>query len=315
MHKKLRVGTDCSGIEAPIQALLRLNWSFVHLFSSDIDPYCRQVISNNYHVKKIYKDITKRDHMLLPPLDLYVAGFPCQSFTGLRKDAKGLNDSRGTIFFECLKTIKATRPKCFLLENVSGLLTHDNGNTFMVILDSLHKLRKYYIYHTLLNSKDYGLPQNRPRVYIIGVQKCIKNSKCFHFPDPIPLTTKVSDLMDKKLRVQTTLTPNMIEVVKNRVQRKHGKPKDNYIVNVGVGVNGFGSAMKDISPCLMANAHRYYSTKFKRFLTGREYLRLQGFPDSFKTLSDDRITKKQAGNSMSVSVIQAILQQLEKFLF
>jgi site-specific DNA-cytosine methylase len=82
--------------------------------------------------------------------------------------------------------------------------------------------------------------------------------------------------------------------------------KDNYIVNVGASVNGFGSAMKEICPCLMANAHKYYSTKYKRFLTAQEYLRLQGFPDTFKPLSDEKITKKQAGNSMSVNVLKCL---------
>ena len=311
----IRVGTDCSGIEAPIVALeLLSDLPFVHLFSSEIDENCRKVIQMNYSPQKMYKDITTRNHSRLPALDLYIAGFPCQAFSGLRHDASGFQDPRGTIFFECLETIRHTKPKCFVLENVRGLLSHDSGNTFDTIIKSLQDLRLYHIFYRVLNTLDYDLPQNRPRVYIVGIKKSIKGSKCFKFPDPVPLQTKVSSLMDKNVRSNVVLTPNMLEVARERVRRKGGKMTDNYIVNVNGSVGGFGSAMKEISPCLLANAFNFYSTKHKRVLTAREYLRLQGFPETFKTLSDERTTKKQAGNSMSVNVLMAIFRQLKPFL-
>jgi len=310
----LKVGTDCSGIEAPIMALQQLKIKHKHLFSSEIDENCRKVIRLNYCPSIIYDDITTRDHNQLPSLDMYVAGFPCQSFSGLRHDAQGFNDPRGTIFFECLETIRYTQPKCFLLENVRGLISHDDGKTFKTILKSLKNLKKYNIYSKVLNTQDYGLPQNRPRVYIIGIDKKIAGSKHFKFPDPFPLKKKVSDLMDKSLKIKENLTPNMINVIRNRVSRKNGNTRENYIVNANGSVNGFGSAMKEISPCLLANAFNFYSTKYKRFLTSREYLRLQGFPDSFISLDDEKITKKQAGNSMSVNVLMLLLGSLNNLL-
>jgi len=114
----LKVGTDCSGIEAPIQALEILKIKYKHLFSSEIDPRTRNLIECNYEPEIIYQDITKRKHTELPKLDLYVSGFPCQSFSGLGK-REGFEDQRGrgTIFFECFETIKATKPEMFIVEN------------------------------------------------------------------------------------------------------------------------------------------------------------------------------------------------------
>jgi len=307
----IKVGTDCSGIEAPIQTLRLLNIKHIHLFSSEMDEYCRQVIHMNYHPQILYTDITQRDHRELPLLDLYIAGFPCQSFSGLNKEAKGLLDPRGTIFFECVKTIRCTLPKVFIFENVKGLVSHDLGKTFQVILDQLHALRQYHIYHQILNTVHYNLPQNRPRIYIVGIHKKLSHSDSFHFPESIPLTLKVSDLMDlHSSPIKTELTMNMKQVIRNRVKRKKGKLTDNYIVNVSASVDGFGSAMKEICPCLMANASKYYSTKYKRFLNAQEFLRLQGFPSSFQSLPDEKRTKKQAGNSMSINVLKHLFLQL-----
>lgn len=311
---RIRVGTDCSGIEAPIVALKLLGIPFDHMFSSDIDENCRKVIQMNFRPRKMYTDVTKRDHSLLPKLDLYVAGFPCQAFSGLRHDATGFQDPRGTIFFECAETIRHTRPRCFLLENVRGLLSHDNGRTFDTIIHYLNNMDMYHVSYAVLNTIDYNLPQNRPRVYIIGIRKNIRRRECFKFPDPVSLKINVSHLMDKDVISDYVLTQNMKQVVKNRIARKHGKMTDNYIVNVNGSVRGFGSAMKDVSPCLLANAFNFYSTRYKRILTAREYLRLQGFPDWFRPLPNETITKKQAGNSMSVNVLMAIFSHLSPFL-
>lgn len=253
----IHVGTDCSGIEAPIVALEKMKVKHRHLFASEVDDKCAQVIRMNSRPKALHKDITKRDHSKLPALDLYVAGFPCQAFSGLRHDASGFQDPRGTIFFECVETIRHTKPKCFLLENVRGLLSHNAGTTFETIIRTLKKMSAYHISYALLNTIDYNLPQNRPRVYIVGVRKDLRGAQCFRFPEAVPLRVKVSDLMDKDVRSDFILTANMKKVVEDRVARKNGKMRDNYIVNVNGSVGGFGTAMKDVSPCLLANAYNF----------------------------------------------------------
>lgn len=182
------------------------------------------------------------------------------------------------------------------------------------ILHCIRRLRIYHVFYKILNSIDYNLPQNRPRVYIVGIRKDIAHSRDFQFPQSQPLLINVSSIMDRRVRPSTTLTPNMLAVAQERVRRKRGKMTDNYIINVNGSVNGFGSAIKEVSPCLLANAFNFYSTKYRRILTAREHLRLQGFPDSFKALPDEKITKKQAGNSMSVNVLMALYRQLRPFL-
>jgi DNA (cytosine-5)-methyltransferase 1 len=182
----LRVGTDCSGIEAPIQALIQMNIPFKHVFCSDIDKYCIQSIKANYNPEIIFGDkdgdfpegdITKRDINDVPDIDLYICGFPCQPFS-MAGERKGFNDKRGNVFFNCLELIERKQPKYFILENVKGLISHDKKNTWKVICDELLKLEKYgYIVKwKILNTKDYGIPQNRERIFIVG------NKEDFEWP-------------------------------------------------------------------------------------------------------------------------------------
>ena len=219
----IRVGTDCSGIEAPIVALHMSNIPFHHVFGSEIDENCRKVIRLNFSPLRLYRDITERDHSLLPGLDLYVAGFPCQAFSGMRHDADGFNDPRGTIFFECLETIRRTRPRCFILENVAGLLSHDSGNTMKTILHSIRRLRTYHVFYKILNSIDYNLPQNRPRVYIVGIRKDIPHSGDFQFPQSQPLLINVSSIMDRHARSSQRSHPTCSPSHRSASGGKEGK--------------------------------------------------------------------------------------------
>jgi DNA-cytosine methyltransferase len=188
---KLRVGTDCSGIEAPIQALTQLGIPFTHVFSSDIDKFCIQSIKANYEPQILFGDkdgpfpngnITTRSIDDVPDIDLYVCGFPCQPFSQAG-DRKGFKDKRGNVFWSCLEVIETKQPKYFILENVKGLLGHDKpvgtkrgkyGNTFNVIWSALIELEKYgyKVQWKVMNTRDYGIPQNRERVYFVGTKGC-----------------------------------------------------------------------------------------------------------------------------------------------
>ena len=158
------VNTDCSGMEAPLQALCNLGLEVTHGFSSDIDPHVRATINANFPPKHcLYRDLTKRDHAKAPTCNLYVAGFPCQPFStaGLQQ---GFNDSkkRGKIFFHVRDYIEEQTPKVFMLENVSGLVKLKKGQYFQAILESLKMLSTpYNIHDYLLNTKDHGVPQSR----------------------------------------------------------------------------------------------------------------------------------------------------------
>lgn len=303
----IRVGTDCSGIEAPLQALKALNIPYNHVFASEIDKTARGLLIKNYGKPKYFSDdITKRQHSRLPEVDLYIAGFPCQAFSHLGNRG-GFDDlkGRGLIFFECYETIICTKPSMFILENVKGLLTHDKGYTIKLIIDSLKKL-DYDIYIDLLNTKNYGLPQNRERVYIVGLRKGQYGS--FSYPEPIPLEISVSDIVaESTYTPPTPLTPHKKQILDDLLRYDIidtlNKP---WVVNLNCSSYKRSSPMLDISPCLMASGAIYYVTSAKRNLTPDEFLKLQGFL-RFDVDGEYAKIYSVAGNSMSVPVIAFII--------
>ena len=200
------IGTDFSGIGAPEMALKYLGIDFESVFACEIDKYARQSFKQLHKPKTFYNDITTRNHKEVEQLDLYVAGFPCQAFSMAGK-RKGFEEARGTLFFNVAEFIKINQPKVFVLENVKGLLSHDKGNTFQTIVDilsngggtqngqiSLDVFEDglgYHIYWQVLNTKDYGIPQNRERIFIVG----FKDFREFSFPKPIDLKLRLGDML------------------------------------------------------------------------------------------------------------------------
>jgi len=318
----LRVGTDCSGIEAPIMALTLMGIDFIHEFSCDNDKNVLESIKANYNPKKIYEDIFERDLKKLPNIDMYVLGFPCQSFstigqrTGkigkqLRK-ARFSKKGKGNIFFEGFKVIKAKKPKFFILENVKGLITHNKGETFQIIKKHLKSLKKYNIYIEILNTKDFNIPQNRNRLYIIGIKKSM--DKGFKFPKNIKSTVSLNKILSKNSD-KNKLISSKKKILKNKIKEKKIKKGDTWIINLNSSGGPWTTAMKNISPCVITTCNMFYLTNKKRFLTPRECLRLQGFPNQFKIVVSKNKAFKQAGNSMSVNVISFILKNIIKSIF
>tara|TARA_Y100000310_G_scaffold334438_1_gene414210 strand:- start:1013 stop:2029 length:1017 start_codon:yes stop_codon:yes gene_type:complete len=313
----LSVGTDCSGIEAPIHALQLLNIQVNHKFSCDNDPEVIKSIQENYNPEVIYTDIMTRDHTKLPHVDLYIAGFPCQSFSLLGK-RHGFNDPKnGTVFFHCWETIKYVKPKIFILENVKGLINHDNKQTFKTILDYLNKFKQYNIYYDIYNTSDYGLPQNRERIFIIGLHK--KLFKKFKKPLPIKLEIMVSDIIDRLISKNTIfgkITEHKLDVLYDLMKRgKIDNLNNPWCVNLNVSSSKRTTPMLNKCPCLLAGNGGdciYYFTPIRRRLTPREYLRLQGFSDTFR--QSENLTNgkmyKQVGNSMSTSVLCFIYEAI-----
>jgi DNA (cytosine-5)-methyltransferase 1 len=169
---------DISGLEGWSQSQLPTCIGF-----SEIDKYAVQIYQQHYPTHKNYGDITKVTAEELPDFDLIVGGFPCQSFSIAGKRG-GFNDTRGTLFFEIARIIKAKRPRLLLLENVKGLLSHDEGRTFGVIISTLDELG-YDLQWQVLNSKDFGVPQNRERVFIVGHLRGTPRPEVFPFGESI----------------------------------------------------------------------------------------------------------------------------------
>ena len=252
----MKIGTDFSGIGAPEMALKYLGIDFESVFACEIDKYARQSFAQLHNPQTFYNDITKRNHKEVEQLDLYVAGFPCQSFSMAGK-CKGFDEARGTFFFNVAEFIQINQPKLFVLENVKGLLSHDKGNTFQTIVDILSNNGGtqngqisldvfedglgYHIYWQVLNTKNYGIPQNRERIFIVG----FKDFREFIFPKPMELKLRLGDMLQDN--------PNSKYLLSNKLIESFSKHKERHTEKG----NGFKWEVKkndDIANCLRANA-------------------------------------------------------------
>ena len=242
-------------------------------------------------------------------------GFPCTSFSIAGKRAGFEDDKSGHLFFEALRIIKAKQPKVFFLENVKNLVSHDKGNTFKVITDSL-KEEGYHFRYQVLNSMNYGnVPQNRERIYMVGFKNKEECDK-FYFPEPIPLTntiekiTKPYDKKDEKYYYENSkYYPMLKETITNkdtvyqlrRIYVRENKKGVSPTLTANMGTGGHNV------PLIIDN----YGI---RKLTPRETLLLQGFPEDYKIpekMANSHVYK-QAGNSVTVTVIERIAKNIIK---
>lgn len=295
----LRIGTDCSGIESPICALNNLGIDYEHVFSCEIDKYARKTIEANYKPSIIYEDI--RTNKIVENLDIYVAGPPCQSYSysGLRK---GIEDIRGTIFNEVIRTIGIIKPKVFIIENVIGLLTIHNGEYWKFITSQLEELENYSIYYKILNTKDYGIPQNRQRVFIVGINNNHYLGN-FKFPEKIE-SRNIKEFID-----YSVVSKNRPPIRKQEVLETLRKSKATFL-NLG-WQNFKENSYEHYSPCIVAQASMW-CVPLNRKCTVKELLALQGFPKDFKQVVSDTQFKKQIGNSMSVNVLEKLFIEIFK---
>ena len=248
----------------------------------------------------------------IPDHDILVGGFPCQAFSqaGLKK---GFEDTRGTLFFEIARIIKYKQPKAFLLENVKNLLGHDHGKTYSIIEKTLLELG-YDVNLLVYHAKDFGVPQNRERIYIVGFNKqSVPNYRDFTAPKPPMPQTRVGDILESNVDSKYTISDKLWE---GHQRRK----KDNKAAGKGFGYSLFN----ENSPYTNTISARYYKDGSEilieqkgsnpRKLTPREAARLQGFPDNFIIPVSDTQAYKEFGNSVAVPVINAIAIEIIKVL-
>jgi len=296
----IKIGTDCSGIEAPIEALKKIcdkyDLSFTHVFSSEIDKYALQYIKDNHNPNIIFGDMTKRNINDVPDIDLYVSGFPCQPFSRANKFKTSV-DPRLNLFNNCLEVIRNKKPKIFILENVKTLATLNNGKYFNEILEILNSLNIYHIHWKVINSKDCGIPQCRDRLYIIGISR--EYSKYdFLFPEKKQMKD-IKDFIDD--------TDNTImEIKKCNETLFQNIPNNSVFIDIGFREAKFPNSNK-WAPCITAQPNMWCVPK-NRKANIKEYLNLQGFPTKniVQNISDHQF-KKKIGNSMTVDVIEGLL--------
>jgi DNA (cytosine-5)-methyltransferase 1 len=260
-------------------------------------------------------------------IDMMVGGSPCQSFSSNGKRL-GIADTRGTLFFDYARLLDEISPRCFIFENVKGMIVHDGGRTWKIVKDTFEELN-YNIYlsrnadgteRAVLNAKEFGIPQNRERIFLVGIRKDIKLKSKFVFPEPIRLTKSVEDFLDEKVPEKYYLAQKGFEFVTTHPTRAQVGQKVMNCQKANQQFNWNGDFI--FEPLQKFKGGRppkkAFVGEFKgqlgvcRMFTPRECLRLMGFPDDFKMAEKDTVMYRQCGNSIVVDVLEAIVVQLQK---
>lgn len=281
------------------------------VFSSEFNKFSAKTYAANFG-EEPSGDITQIDAKDIPDHDILVGGFPCQAFSQAGKK-QGFNDARGTLFFEIARILKEKRPKAFLLENVKNLRGHDQGKTFETIMGILNELG-YDVHAQVLAAKDFGVPQNRERIYIVGFDKeKVRNYKDFTFPIPPKPQTKLGNILEQNVDQKYTISDKLWQ---GHQRRKH----DNAAAGKGFGYSLFN----EDSPYTSTISARYYKDgseilieqkgKNPRKITPREAARLQGFPEQYIIPVSDTQAYKQFGNSVAVPVVNAVAKEIIRVL-
>lgn len=305
----LRVGTAFSGIGAPEWALKQLGVEHSNEFMVEIDKNARKSYLANFTPKQAFEDITKINYQAMNDIDIFFFGSPCQSFS-MQGKRGGLEDTRGTLVYNGLQIIKAKQPKYFVYENVKGMLSHDGGNTFNVIKAAFDELN-YTIAYKVLNAKNYASPQNRERLFIVGIRKDINQT--FEFPQPLPYIPSINDIIKEGEDYSKLLLST-----KNLVKKVPNSKTDIKIVAEYSHLNYASDkricSTQGISPCLTKGGSktRFFDTKNNvyRRLSEKELSRIQGFGDEYVFPVANTHIKEQLGNSMAVQVIESLLKNL-----
>tara|TARA_R110002126_G_scaffold100416_1_gene231931 strand:- start:224 stop:1300 length:1077 start_codon:yes stop_codon:yes gene_type:complete len=354
----IKVGSDFSGVGAFNQTLMRLGIEYDEVFACDMDKYARETFIHNYGEPKYYpKDVYERE---IPEesLDLYMASPPCQAFS-LAGKRLGKDDKRGVLFFNSHEFIKKNKPRYFIFENVKGLLSDDNGNTFkewvnmlggksvngLPVLFAYEDSVPYHIYYKVMNAKKHGVPQNRERVFIIGIRDDKDNH--FRWAKEEHLTKQLKDVLENQVDEKYFLSEKMINVLrhhKNQIINKDtpsqsacihagyfkmGGRDQQYLkiksatkkgyekANEGDSINFSvpnsktrrGRVGKQVAQALDTQCNQAVLQDQIRRLTPRECFRLMDFPDNFTWNCSDTQAYKQAGNSIVVRCLELIIKQ------
>lgn len=359
-NNKIRIATVFSGIGAIEQALLKMKLPYEIVFACDngereieqsyeeiIEYSKKNQLSNakiNKYIKELYSQTNKPNYMkqsyfanykiteskwhedirfidgndYTNQVDLFVGGSPCQSFSMIGK-RHGLEDARGTLFYDYARLVKEIQPKVFIYENVVGMLNHDKGKTWETIKSIFNSL-EYKLYATVLNSVDYGIPQNRKRLFVVGFKD--KNID-FSFPKPIKLTTTMFDYLEFKVNPLHYLGKKGFEFVSNPKNINRARV-NNDIIRTQKANQQFNWNGDFVFESLNEKKHnddilkRAYVGIWKgrqgviRQLSHRECLRLMGFSDSFKIVVPNIQIYRQAGNSIVVNVLEEIIKEIFK---
>ncbi len=298
------------------------------IFTSEWDKYSKQTYQANFG-EIPFGDITKdKTKSYIPDdFDVLCAGFPCQAFS-IAGRRGGFEDTRGTLFFDVAEIIKKKQPKAIFLENVKGLRNHDKGKTLATILNVLREDLNYYVPDPqIINAKDFGVPQNRERIFIVGFRKDL-GIEDFQYPEPTNKSAILEDILEEQeVSVKYYLSTTYLQTLKNHRARHESKgngfgyeiiPNDgtaNAVVCGGMGRERnllLDDRLTNFKPVTKISGQ--VNREGVRKMTPREWARLQGFPDHFQLVVSDAQAYKQFGNSVAVPAIQATAERIIQLL-
>lgn len=298
------------------------------VFTSEWDKYSQKTYQANFG-EVPFGDITKPATKSYIPdnFDVLCAGFPCQAFSIAGRKG-GFNDTRGTLFFDVAEVIKNKQPKAFFLENVKGLRNHDKGKTLRTILNTLREDLNYFVPDPqIINARNFGVPQNRERIFIVGFRKDL-GIQDFKYPNPTKKKVAIKTILEEEVvSTKYYLSETYLETLRRHKARHESKgngfgyaivPHEEVASAIVCGGMGrernlvHDDRIKDYTP--VTNITGQVSRENIRRMTPREWARLQGYPDTFQIVVSDAQAYKQFGNSVAVPAIQATAKQLLKKL-
>ncbi|NNM79077.1 MAG: DNA (cytosine-5-)-methyltransferase [Gallionella sp.] len=269
-------------------------------FSSDIDADVRRVYAANFG-EEPSGDITQIAAEDIPEHDILFAGFPCQPFS-ICGDGKGFDDMRGTLFFDIARILKTKKPQVFVLENVKQLRGHDGGKTLSRIMQTLREL-DYHADYRVLNALEFGVPQKRERIFIVG----FRDPKKFIWPQGGVPMKPLAEILENEVPDFYVASDKIRD---NRKASRSNKPQHAEPTIWHENKSGNISAYPYSCALRAGASYNYLLVDGERRLTEREMLRLQGFPDSYRFVGGYQAARKQAGNSVAVPCVAAVVREV-----
>lgn len=297
---ELFAGTGIGGIALD-------SYGFKNVGYSEVDKDAIKNYNENFTNRCNYGDITKINEKELPDFDIVIGGSPCTDMSLMKKDGEGLSGSESCLFYDYIRILNYKKPKWFIFENVKNLLTTNDRNDFKIVKESFEK--NYDIVYKVLNTSDYGIPQTRRRIYIIGQRKDLGDFN-YQFPLERELQIKAQDLLEPIVDDKYYLTEKMAKTVLSR-------GTGGWDANPETDLEIARPLCATLFKMHRASQDNYYHTEYKpegktnlRRLTPRECARLQGLPDTYKIIVSDTQAYRLFGNAMSLNVVQSVADSL-----
>lgn len=324
MYRSIDLFAGIGGIRLGFEQAFKSGMETV--FASELDEKAVATYTANFKDDfAVVGDITQVDEREIPSHDILLAGFPCQAFS-LAGQRKGFDDARGTLFFDVARIVRYHKPKVVFCENVKNLVNHDRGRTFRVIRGILEDMG-YRVFWQVLNSRDFGVPQNRERIYVVAFRSDFA-PVAFAFPERMGETRTIKDIVEEKeVSAKYYLSTAYLESLKKHRARHEAKGhgfgyeiREIDSVAGAIVCGGMGrernlivdDRLTDFTP--VTHIKGEINRECIRRMTPREWARLQGFPDEFRLTVADTHLYKQFGNSVTVPVIRAIAERIKEHL-